>query len=37
MTIEFMRTRHRGDDSIHFQQTEGLLVYLIGTRNSKVV
>jgi hypothetical protein len=30
MTIEFMRTRHRGDDSIHFQQTEGLLIYLIG-------
>jgi hypothetical protein len=30
MTIEFMRTRHRGDDSIYFQQTEGLLVYLIG-------
>jgi hypothetical protein len=30
MTIEFMRTRHRGDDSIHFQQTEGLQVYLIG-------
>jgi hypothetical protein len=30
MTIELMRTRHRGDDSIHFQQTEGLLVYLVG-------
>jgi hypothetical protein len=29
MTMEFIRTRHRGDDSIHFQ-TEGLQVYLIG-------